>query len=209
MSKPISKSREPTLDWLLDQADKYLITRLSPNRLSSLKKLESEDFSRIVHEIERVILLFNAFPSSINGSGLDPHDYQNALHLKSLFPYNIPRYQEIINRLAYDQSLLDAVFSELRDSDYFREVYLIDTPKHLLVNLMILLYRNSFLTIHPELRQGGAQISSTLEEMAAADFLAGNDSLLLRGTKYWLQDWLEEGFSEKLSLKITKSNYGP
>lgn len=92
----------------------------------------------------------------------------------------------------------------MRDSTYFNFIYKIQNPSHLLANLMTLVYRCHILTSHPKLRQGGAQISSTLEEMSALRYIIGLDSLHHQATRHWILDWEGEGFNELLSLAISK-----
>ena len=68
--------------------------------------------------------------------------------------------------------------------------------------LVVAFYRTYILQTVPGLREKGAQIGSTIEEMLAILALYGFDTHLFQATKHWIRDWENEGFSKELALKI-------
>lgn len=151
-------------------------------------------------ELELAVTYFNRIQQQRSHQYLEILD--NTRHLFSLWSDPLPSYAEVIEKLTTDSDLNNKVFTELAESDYFQVIWQIQHPHHLVINLMILFYRTSMLYLHPELRKGKAQISSTLEEMAALLYLAGRNTTLFEAVKHWLQDWEEEEFSEELAKML-------
>ncbi len=188
--------------WLLEQINNYLSSRLSPAQLSSLSNLPLTVFEQLSLELNDAISEFNQYPKKLPNK-LSSNYFLNANHLKKIIA-TLPSYPSTLFLLKSDNQKKDVAFSEMRDSTYFNFIYKIEEPTHLLANLMTLVYRCHMLSSNPKLRDGGAQISSTLEEMSALRHLMGLDSLHYQSTRQWILDWEGEGFSELLSLAITK-----
>lgn len=189
--------------WFLSKIIDYLSGRLSGTQISDLSKLNVEIFSQLAKEIQVAIDNYNNFPQSISHLDLSPGIFINALHTKKIWVQPLPDFVSILKAHQSDTTLTDQVFSEHRDSSYFQVIYQLDDPRHELANLMVQFYRTSLLLLYPGLRSGGVQISSTIEEMAALNYLSGSDTLLFHATKHWLIDWQGEGFSQQLSKLIT------
>lgn len=189
--------------WLTTKISEYLKKRLSENQIESLRSIEDRAFESISSELQDSITLYNRLENEILPNPLISPDLVNSIHLKSIYNHNLPDYLEIFEKVKKDTSLQQMVFGELRDSEYFRDVYTIADSQHLLVNIMILIYRNAMLYLHPELRLGKAQISSTIEEMSALHFLQSNKStLLFESVKHWILQWESEGFSRTLATLL-------
>lgn len=127
----------------------------------------------------------------------------NAKELNEIYPADLPCLNEVLAELNQNQTLEQKVFTTLRDSNYFQQIWLIQNCENLLGNLMILVYRTTVLYSHSSqlINSDGSQrvqISSTLEEMLANLYLQGKKTRLFEAVKQWLQNWQEEGFSEKL-----------
>ena len=156
-------------------------------------------WKQIVQELQLAIDAYNNLEKESEEAKLL---FLNAIHLTSVFEDSLPNYLKVIEKLVNDNSLVEQVFGELTGSDYFQEVWEIDDKKHLFINLMILFYRTSLLNIYPEIREGGAQISSVIEEMAALLEIEGKATELFKAIKHWLIAWEEEGFSKLLAEKV-------
>lgn len=196
MSSPINY---PTF---LELVEKYLPSRLSSTQINSLKTLSFDTYHQIISDLDSSITLYNSFPSSLVGSNYSVDLFKNTTHLKSLLE-ELPLFSTVLSHLSASPKDLDTALAEMRDSTYFHYIYLIDNPKYLLANLMTLVYRCHLLSSRPALREGNAQVSSTLEEMSALRFLLGEDSLHFQSVRHWILDWEGEGFREDLANKIS------
>lgn len=190
MSSPINFTR------FLSLIDQYLVTRITPNRISGLNNLDEQLFGEIAKEIDKVISAYNSFVSG------DNIKYVNAGYLKKIYSSSLPIFSSILTLLSDNPVLLASVMSEMRDSTYFHHIYMIDPSEHLLANLMTLIYRNTILIEHSELREKNAQVSSTLEEMSALLYLQGIDTHYFHAIKDWILDWEGEGFSQELASLV-------
>lgn len=199
MSQPINITRFKVL------FNQYLSARITADRLASLAPLSDQTFLTLVHDLDKTISLYNTFPSCLSNSPYSSDLFVNATHLKSIYNQPLPAYSIVLEYLHKNPKDLDAAFSEMRDSTYFHHIYEIDKPEYLLANLMTLVYRCHLLSSYPTLREQKAQISSTLEEMAALRHLLGEDSLHYQATLHWILDWEGEGFSQQLSEIITRN----
>ncbi|MBI4990735.1 hypothetical protein HZB96_01420 [Candidatus Gottesmanbacteria bacterium] len=75
---------------------------------------------------------------------------------------------------------------------------------NLLSRILVALYRTYLLQNISGLREKGAQVASSLEEMLAVMAIKGFDTHLFQATKHWILDWKREGFSKELAEKIAK-----
>jgi len=158
-------------------------------------------FRKYAAELELAINKYN----SIKNNGHKNLDILiNTNHLLNIWDDVLPQYKSIIDRLEQDDDLRNKVFTELSESDYFQVIWQIPNPNYLMLNLMILFYRTSMLCLHPQLREKDAQISSTLEEMAAVIEIEGQFTELFKAIKHWIENWDEEGFSEELYMLVLK-----
>lgn len=176
------------------------------------KKFNTKEVVKLIHsqqtvetyiqEIEESITRYN----NLGTQSLKPlaiKYYINTIHTKNSI-LKLPTYNEIIEKLITNKQLQIDVFTELSESTYFSEVYKVPNNSHLMINLLILFYRTSLLTLHPELRVAEVQISSTLEEMSALMYLEGRDTEIFKATKHWIKNWKKEYFSRELANLIPK-----
>lgn len=196
MSSPINITRFNAL------VNQYLSTRITADRLSSLTPLTDQLFVTLISDLNQTIDLYNSFPACLVHSPYQSDIFINTTHLKSIYQQPLPSYSSILNDLLANLKDLDITFSEMRDSTYFHHIYEIDKPEYLLANLMTLVYRCHLLGSIPSLRTNNAQISSTLEEMAALRYLLGEDSLYFQSVRLWIMDWEGEGFSQDLARLV-------
>lgn len=196
MSSPINHP------WLLTQLDLYLPSRLTPIQIDSLAALPPDIFEHLSQELNDAITQYNQYPKQLTDK-LSSSLFLNTNHLKTLLS-KLPTFSTILDTLVLDQSQVNLVFTEMRDSTYFNFIYKIQNPSYLLANLMTLVYRCHLLNNNHELRKGGAQISSTLEEMSALRYLMGSDSLHHQATRHWILDWEGEGFSRVLATRLSQ-----
>lgn len=168
------------------------------SKLSSEVFLELEDQSRVRHYLSELQLALDAYNE---GSILKRYGNLliNTAHLNSIYSENLPNITSVFSILDTDDSLREDVLKELAISEYFQEVWNIKNPSHLLVSLLILLYRGYMLHSKPVLRKDGAQISSTIEEMLVILCHEGSDTEAYQAIKHWVLDWEDEGFAESLS----------
>ncbi len=68
--------------------------------------------------------------------------------------------------------------------------------------ILVALYRTYILRNMKGLRDQGAQVASTLEEMLALMAIEGFETHLFHATRHWIADWKREGFSKELAFKI-------
>jgi hypothetical protein len=113
----------------------------------------------------------------------------------------------MVTEMLEKEELSAAVFSTLKNSSYFAEVWKINPVENLVINLLILFYRTTVLIKHSLLLvddngNNNVQISSTLEEMIYCQKYEGVKTSLFDGVKLWLKNWKEEGFDEKLYKAI-------
>jgi len=155
-----------------------------------------------VADFEQAIDYFNYYRLDQNRK---PYfDYlKNAAELNSIFGRNLPSYEKTLNKLLQEEELIERVFSHLRDSTYFREVWKIKPMENLWINLLLLIYRTAILQFNQDLLidkngQNKVQISSTIEEMVACLQFEGKDNRLFYAFKHWLKDWKAEDFDERL-----------
>lgn len=197
MSSPIN------LELILRLVNQYLVTRIAPVQISALSKLSDTTFTEIIADLDAAIGLYNTYPSCLS-KDLIQDIFINTNHLKTLV-LTIPAYSKTLNLFANTPHYLDEALAEMRDSTYFHHIYEIKNPEHLFANLMTLTYRCHLLSSISGLREGDAQVSSTLEEMSALRYLLGEGSLHHRATRHWILDWEGEGFSQELAKSITKA----
>lgn len=184
----------------LQLIEEYLPSRLSPDQINDLKTLSPEIYNEIISNLDSSIAFYNRFPKCLAGK-FAPDLFINTLHLKSLIS-QLPLFSAILFYLSSSPQDLNIALGEMRDSTYFHYIYLINNPKHLLANLMTLVYRCHILSSRPLLREGRAQISSTLEEMSALRYLLGEDNLHFHSVRHWILDWEGEGFSQQLATLV-------
>ena len=196
MSSPTNYS------WLITQLNSYLPSRLTPIQLDSLTELSPVIFKQLSQELNDATTHYNKYPKQLTDK-FSSSLFLNTNHLKTLLG-ELPTFSTTLGTLSLDQSQTNLVFTEMRDSTYFNFIYKITNPHHLLANLMTLVYRCHMLTSHPKLRQDGAQISSTLEEMSALRYVMGSDSLHHQATRHWILDWEGEGFSRVLATRLSQ-----
>lgn len=183
--------------WLIDKIEEYLLQKGKVFLIANLSEFNSKEISPQLNEIQQAIDKYNFLVSNDDNLRL----CINAQHLLKIFDKQLPSYVDVVKKLKNRNSeqLKIDVFSELRDSSYFKEVYEIDNSQHLLINILILIYRTSLLYTYPSLRENKAQISSTIEEMAALLHLENKKTNLFQATKHWIKNWKEEEFSLELA----------
>jgi hypothetical protein len=184
--------------WVCDILQNKFADKIDASVLISTIESDPGNIGVFAHEIQQAIELFNT-QIQIDDSLI------NAKHLASILSDPLPRYEEIMAKLQTDQDLQKQVITELTTSSYFREVYEISDPLEHLHNIMILLYRTSLLHMYPMLREKGAQISSTIEEMACVLALNGAHTHLFEATKRWIKNWKDEEFSSQLVDKLSEA----
>lgn len=184
--------------WILEVLDKELARKVDAPSLKNVIHQNPQMIPSFIKEIQQALDLYNQDRKTSDVQGFPKDLYKNAFHLSSIWKQPLPEYENLIGILRSDKKLSDAVFSELRDSTYFKEVFTISKKDHLLHNLLILFYRTSMLALNPVLREKKAQISSTIEEMGCALALEGKKTHLFDSTRHWIQNWQEEDFSPHL-----------
>lgn len=142
-------------------------------------------------EVSQCINLFNT-------NTFDKDVYINAAHTKFIIGNSLPSIADTFDLFMQEENR-KKVMNHLVTSTYLKEVWEIENAKHLINNILILLYRTTLLETDNRLKEGQAQISSTLEEMSLLLALDGERTLLYEATKHWMQDWGKEGFSEELA----------
>lgn len=157
------------------------------------------DFSKIITDLEKCLHTFNE-------DLYDKSLYINAKHTFTIIGALLPSTQFVIDTLDRDDKVEIAVIDTLTNSDYFQEVWEITNPKYLYINIIILIYRTTLLTINKELSSKRAQISSTIEEMSLELKRKGIDNVIYDATKHWLENWEEEGFNKEIPNIIRSLN---
>jgi hypothetical protein len=164
------------------------------NKLSHLSSqliaLNQSKGPAVINELNELIRLFNITTKF--------EKIKNAEHLHSILMMPLPSFEDVLGLLSVNPSTYQRVVTEFNESAYLYEVWKIDELQHLYINFLILIYRTTLLNHYEYLREKGAQISSTLEELAALNALENKKSLIFEATKRWLTDWKEEDFSELL-----------
>lgn len=131
----------------------------------------------------------------------------NASYLLSNFAsFELPSWKEILTRLIGHESdankdLLEEIFTEVGQFEFLDAM---EDPHQLAGALLIAIYRTYTLVSFPFLRQGQAQIASTVEEMLAVFALEGWSTNLFRATSIWILDYEREGFARGLAQKIER-----
>lgn len=154
------------------------------------KTLQNE----IIVEINDLIKDFNNNNDLINAN--------NAKHLKKLLKGPLPYYETILSFINIDKELTYKVIKEFNESTYLDEVWKIKNIEHLYINLLILVYRTTLLNKYEYLRKGSAQISSSLEELAALKALEDKKTKTFKAVQLWLKKWKEEGFAHELYIDL-------
>ncbi|MBP9670695.1 hypothetical protein KBD75_04830 [Candidatus Woesebacteria bacterium] len=189
--------------WFLDKIHKYFKLRLSADQLHSVTSVPLSVFQQITHDIQASVDLYNDVPQKLKDLGISLDTLINTIHLKTIYKQALPSYQLVVSEIKNNKPLTHKIFSVIRDSNYFQEVFQIENPSHLVANLMTLLYRGYVLARYPELIDAEAQISSVLEEMSATRYILGQDSIHFQATRHWMLDWEGEGFSQELCRLIS------
>lgn len=190
-------------DWIITTIESEFSRKIPIGSVLKAINNNPQLIDTYISEVQSAINAYNAGQHTGNYHSLPVTILDNTRHLLSIFEVPLPSYQHIISELMEDKKIYKQVISELTTSTYFKDVYELPDPLCVLHNLLILLYRTTMLSLYPELRSGGAQISSTIEEMACVLEINGDHTHLFQATKHWVKDWQGEGFSQILAKTIS------
>ncbi len=159
--------------------------------------LDGESVQIVIESIDGCIGVFNDLKEYIGDSSLKMNDLPNSQNLKLLRGV-LPTYIEVFNTMLASNDLREDVLGELSTSSYFSDIWKIESDEDFLVNIMILFYRTTMLHVYPELREGDAQISSSIEECSVLVREKGKDNIVFGASRIWFENFEEEGFSRTL-----------
>ncbi len=119
---------------------------------------------------------------------------------------DLPEGSEVFANIANNDSKNNKkkIIKLFQEMQKFRFIDVPASEEKMMGRILLALYRTFLLQKTPSLREKGAQIASSLEEMLAILALKGFDTHLFRATRHWIADWQREGFSKELADKISK-----
>jgi hypothetical protein len=199
MSSPIN------FDFLAQNIDNYLEHLVPVEEINALIKSHESYLLQSINELEMAVFSFNKF--RILSKFPNKKYYKNSVVLDRVFGRDLPKLKTIFQKLESDHSLTHAVYSQLANDKYFDEVWKIRPIEYLVVNIILLIYRTSVLTLNQELLIDGngkrkVQISSAVEEMVFYYYLLGEELGIFQAFKIWLDNWSDEGFDEQLFVAV-------
>lgn len=188
-------------DWIIKVIESEFSRKIPIESILRAISADPQLIHTYINEIQLAIDTYNTGQGSGEYRSLPVTMLDNTSHLAGLLEDNLPSYEHVTSVLKEDPKTYKQVISELTNASF--EAYKLPDPLKVLHNLLILLYRTTLLCLYPNLREGGAQISSTIEEMACVLKIDGVHTHLFEAIKHWVKDWQGEGFSPLLANKIS------
>lgn len=196
----------------LDWQNEYLSARYNTQALRKYALENQNVLYNFSDEISLAIARYNEIFVENLVCDLPKSLFINAQNTHNMFSTELPCFSTLFTELTYVSILREKVFHELANSEYLKEVWELPIPS-LLCNLLILVYRNAVIYSYPDLLldpktgERKVQISSTIEEMICLIQLTKLELDSFEHIKIWLEDWKNEGFSEKLIDLLKARNY--
>jgi hypothetical protein len=162
-----------------------------------------EILTAIGGEVECLILLFNRIKYADKALGNDWNLLINADKTRRILRENeeVPLFFETCLEIFQGgkKGNINLLRAEIVKFGFFDKI---ENPFQLLYVFQIAIYRTWILIKNERLKKHGAQIASTIEEMAAILTLEGMETNIFYAVRHWIFDCEKEGFSKGLSERL-------
>ncbi|MFA5894277.1 MAG: hypothetical protein WC851_00700 [Candidatus Shapirobacteria bacterium] len=190
---------------LIKNIDSYLDHKVPSTEISDFINNNPEIVNQYMIEFDRCVNSFNKF--RVLTKFPNKYFYKNSHQLNQTLEHDLPKFKTIFTKLESDQDLSSRIFLILGSDTYLVRIWQVRPIKLLLPNILLLIYRTTILFLNKEILidskgRRKVQISSSIEEMVFYNYLLGDKLDIYDAFSIWLDDWRDEGFSEKLYLAV-------